>query len=678
MNVSDMARLSTGAPAEVDAATSSATATVPPTRVGSRGTWVAAVAVFGALVLVFPPPSRQAQSGARDCDLQRITEQQQEPPPPSVVARGLGGPLTFVAPPPWLVPARIDEVHHLVEAAAPPDGWPFAGLDALEYTVRDAFLVNRRSDRVYPWLANETTMTSVDRRHQPGHFAVPSQVDRVVIEVGPNTAPEVFRLYKRRASAPTTLFVLVEPLTIDLRHKCHGRFPGRCLLLPSAAGLQNGHLALHAAEKCSSVLGGAKTGCAVTNVTLNVSVLTLDAIVEALPRHLPVPLVVLDCQGMDLGVAASLRRHRARVGMLVLECQDVPLHDTSTLISPRAMTCGQAMDCITKQWAWRFVHCYYNTYHVRELNCAFRNPEQPLAVTNLDLLNPVYRKAKTGEMADPAAPRRFSPDHYAPVPIRHAAVCPPFFSNNTLSGSVLCRGRRGPAYANKLVTWSLSLKENHHVVVGHVDPFGHLDLGDAVTLAIVAISSRKDTGNMSIFALVQVVFGVREEAIQRSWGLISLQPWGSRDEIVPSCGAAACVSLPGRLEPGDRVGSDPSGGQEGNVSAISFTSLLFAIHPEILAAPLHILLSAGEDSELESLVGLERVPTVGSLRVAVLCQQAAAAAAGAAGASSCSGGTMNERVLRVTRGRWRLAIGEGACSSSSLLGLAWCFLARLS
>jgi hypothetical protein len=213
-------------------------------------------------------------------------------------------------------------------------------------------------------------------------IAVAPSATNLVIEVGTNIKPDFLSLAKRTKGAH---FVGLEPIEYTKAVAwCAKKLQGRSTVLPFAIGPEEGEIVMNIGlvSKCSSLLPLVGTGLNCTKAlrTRNVTVIRLDTLLRYLvPPKLDIFLLALDMQGYDLYGAASLsdQKQLDRVANFMIECQDLPTGDDK-LISPGALTCGEADNCIARFWGFNLLGCWPNM-NVREYNCIYMNPNHKLA-----------------------------------------------------------------------------------------------------------------------------------------------------------------------------------------------------------------------------------------------------------------------------------------------------------
>jgi FkbM family methyltransferase len=331
------------------------------------------------------------------------------------------------------------------------------------------------------WPDTPPGTVNLGRLDSAGKYIDTGSTTEVIVEVGPNTNPDLLRMVQQNSDR---YFVMLEPgVPTALHNLCYRQLAGRCLLLPVAAGPRNTYLTFNIAahNKCSTVLEGA-TGCGAHSRPLNVPAMTLDTVLGLLPPHLPVRFIMLDCQGVDLAVLAGLRRHRPRVANLCLECQDLPLQHP-LFISPRSSSCGQAISCVRDQMpGFRLSRCWPNSPHVGELNCMFHNVFNPLAHPPILYLPPLSTTlVKKG---------------YASFAVEHPRECPAYFDFAASSIAVVSRSDIEAGYTaawvgNRSGVDSLVLRGAPDDLVGDADFFGHFQLKMAENASIVVLESRE-------------------------------------------------------------------------------------------------------------------------------------------------------------------------------------------
>ena len=193
-------------------------------------------------------------------------------------------------------------------------------------------------------------------------------IKSIIIEVGTSNAADTREMALRR---PDVLLVLFEPLLVLPAHTngCKG-MERRCTLITSAVSNMNGlaTFRIGSGNRCGSLMGKG-TGCAKTIGSIVVPTLTLDTILDQLPTHLPIELLMVDAQGSDFFALAGIKRHHERIANLIFECQDLArgnrlfIYDRDT-----TKTCSEIVACVKEFWGMEYLGSSFNMAHVREMN----------------------------------------------------------------------------------------------------------------------------------------------------------------------------------------------------------------------------------------------------------------------------------------------------------------------
>jgi hypothetical protein len=290
------------------------------------------------------------------------------------------------------------------------------------------------------------------------YYAFPPTVKRIIVDIGTNADPDSDENYWQNKDIGMLWF---EPQVTLHTHPMHLEHTRRSITLssnrvvgfPAAVAPDNGHMMIHlsAVSGCTSLLPmnnkalkqpdvmgdsfsagkgdktfknyaeskGSFTGCIQTNNEAKraIPVVRGEAVLKFIDPKLDIFFLMVDAQGFDLNVAASMGAEAGRIDNMMLECQDLPAGH-GMFLTEGAFSCADMIHCIHANLPHRLVAastgepantCTTNSPS-HERNCIFRRMDRPKLFKNpkivdravFEIKQPMNEKLKCPDFRIPA------------------------------------------------------------------------------------------------------------------------------------------------------------------------------------------------------------------------------------------------------------------------------------